>query len=100
PRLGLLGAAISILIAYVTLPVMTFAISSRYLLPSTDISAVAKSIAASVVMSLVIWRLRPSASIELAFSVVLGVTTYLVVLLLLRAFERNEIRFFKRMITG
>jgi len=43
PRLGILGAAISMLIAYLALPVMTFAISSRYLLPPTDISAVAKS---------------------------------------------------------
>jgi O-antigen/teichoic acid export membrane protein len=100
PQMGILGAAISILIAYLTLPVMTFAISSRYLLPSTDILAVAKSIAASVAMSLVIWRLRPGAPIELAFSVMLGAITYFVVLLLLRGFERNEIRFFKQMILG
>lgn len=100
PRLGILGAAISVLIAYLALPVMTFAISSRYLLPPTDISAVAKSITASVVMSLVIWRLRPGALIELVFSAVLGATTYFVVLLLLRAFERNEVRFFKQMIVG
>jgi O-antigen/teichoic acid export membrane protein len=100
PRLGILGAAISMLTAYITLPVMTFAVASRHLLPSTDISAVAKSIAASFVMSLVIWRLRPGALIELAFSVMLGATTYFVVLLLLRGFERNEIRFFKQMIFG
>jgi O-antigen/teichoic acid export membrane protein len=100
PRIGILGAAISMLIAYLTLPVMTFTISSRHLLPPTDISAVAKSIAASVVMSLVIWRLRPGAPIELAFSAMLGATTYFMVLLLSRAFERNEVRFFKQMILG
>jgi O-antigen/teichoic acid export membrane protein len=100
PQIGILGAAISMLIAYLTLPVMTFAISSRYLLPPTDILAVAKSITASVVMSLVIWRLKPGAPIELAFSVMLGTTTYFVVLLLLRGFGKNEIRFFKQMIFG
>jgi len=100
PRLGILGAAISVLIAYLALPVMTFAISSRHLLPPIDISVVAKSIVASVVMSLVIWRLRPGAPIELAFSVMLGATTYFVVLLFLKGFERNEVRFFKQMILG
>jgi len=100
PRLGILGAAISMLIAYLTLPVMTFAISSRHLLPPIDISAVAKSIAASFVMSLVIWRSRPGAPIELTFSVMLGATTYFVVLLFLKGFERNEVRFFKQMILG
>lgn len=100
PRLGILGAAISVLIAYLALPVMTFAISSRYLLPPTDISAVAKSTAASVVMSLVIWWLRPGAPIELVFSAMLGATTYFVVLFLLRGFERDEVRFFKQMILG
>ena len=97
PWIGILGAAISILIAYVSLPVMTFAISSRYLLPSPDVSAVAKSIAASVLMSLVVWRLRPEAPIELAFSAMIGATVYFVVLLLLRVFERNEVRFFKHL---
>jgi O-antigen/teichoic acid export membrane protein len=100
PRLGILGAAISMLIAYLTLPVMTFAISSRHLLPPTDIPAVAKSIAASIVMSLVIWRLRPGAPIELAFSAMLGATTYFVVLLLLKSFEEKEVRFFKQLIVG
>jgi hypothetical protein len=69
-------------------------------LPPIDISAVAKSIAASFVMSLVIWRSRPGAPIELTFSVMLGATTYFVVLLLLRGFERNEFRFFRQMILG
>jgi O-antigen/teichoic acid export membrane protein len=100
PQIGILGAAISMLIAYLTLPVMTFAISSRHLLPPVDISAVAKSIAASFVMSLVIWRLRPGAPIELVFSIMLGATTYFVVLLLLRGFRESEIRFFKQMIFG
>jgi len=100
PRLGILGAAISVLIAYLALPVMTFAISSRYLLLPIDVFAVAKSITASVVMSLVIWRLRPGAPIELAFSTVLGATIYFMVLFLLRGFEKNEVRFFKQMIVG
>jgi hypothetical protein len=51
-------------------------------------------------MSLVIWRLRPGAPIELVFSIMLGATTYFVVLLLLRGFGKSEIRFFEQMIFG
>jgi O-antigen/teichoic acid export membrane protein len=100
PRLGILGAAWSALIAYGVLGILTLIISFRYLKFDLSPVSILKSILAAAVMALVIWLIHPSGVIMVVVSILLGIVVYSVMIMLLKGFNKNELVLFKDLIPG
>ena len=95
PTVGILGAAITTAVAYsVALGLMTY-YSFRELRFGIEWSFILKSLTASVIMSLLVWRLDPIRTQDVVIAVAGGVILYAVCLLLMKGFKREEIRFFR-----
>lgn len=98
PNIGILGAAITTLIAYaLALGIATY-YSGREFRFGIEWSFVFKSLVASVVMSLVIWRINPQKVLAVILTIVVGIIVYGLLLLLLKAFGKKEIEFFRKLI--
>ena len=94
PRIGILGAAITTLIAFsLALGAISY-YSFKEFKFSIDWHFIIKSLIASAVMSLAVWLMAPQGNLDTILTVVAGVIIYGVVLLLLRGFSKEEIRFF------
>lgn len=98
PHLGILGAAIAVLIAYL----LTLGIGSYYSFKeftfTIDWRFILKSLVASVIMALVIWLMQPESSLNVIIAVLVGVAIYVVALFLMRGFRKEEISFFRRLL--
>lgn len=95
PRIGILGAAITTLIAYVMITAATAYFSVKYLSFTIYWQAILKSIAAAIVMCMVIWYLNPTQLFDVLLCIGAGAVTYAAILLLSKAFTEEEIRFFR-----
>jgi len=94
PRIGILGAAITTLIAFsLALGAISY-YSFKEFKFSIDWHFIIKSLIASAVMSLAVWLMAPQGNLDTILTVVAGVIIYGVVLLLLRGFSKEEFRFF------
>ncbi len=95
PYLGILGAALTTLFAYV----LAFSVGSYYSFREfkfpIDWYFIIKSLTASGVMVLVVWLIQPQSGLATILTVVLGIIVYGTVLLLLRGFKKEEISFLK-----
>ena len=98
PRMGIIGAAIATLVAYGVLGMLTLAVTRRYLKFNLNLLFIAKSIFASVVMTLCIWSINPESIAMVIVSIVSGIIIYFGILLLVRSFSRQEIGFFTALI--
>jgi len=99
PRLGILGAAITTLIGYALVLGITAYYSSKHLTFDINRGFILKSIAASAIMSLVIWGVNPTG-MAAVFPMILGsAAVYFAVLLLLRGFRKEEFKFFKSLLS-
>ncbi len=96
PRIGILGAAITTLIsgslalgliAYYAFKEMKFYIEWVF---------ISKSLAASAVMSVMIWRISPKGTVAVLMAVALGIAIYGTILYLLKGFDKKEIEFIRR----
>ena len=76
------------LTSYYSLKEFKFNIKWRFIL---------KSLIASVIMSLFIWRVNPVGTLDVALVIAGGVTIYAASLLLMKGFKREEIRFFREL---
>jgi len=95
PHIGILAAAITTLIAYaLALGIVTY-YSVQVLRFSIDWGFILKSIVASGIMSLFIWMLGPVGTLAVITTVVVGVIIYGVILLSLKGFKGEDIKFFK-----
>jgi O-antigen/teichoic acid export membrane protein len=92
PFWGLLGAAVATFITYMSYTVGYFWFSRRYLKFQIDIGFVAKSLIAAAVMGVVIFTVNPSGVVGLLCRISLGVVIYVVSILLLKGFDRKEIK--------
>lgn len=97
PRIGILGAAITTLIAYSLAEAIQLYYSFKEFKFTIDWHFVIKSLIASVIMSLAIWRMAPQGTSATILTVVAGTIIYGIVLLLLKGFEKEEFKFFKRL---
>lgn len=93
PLWGILGAAITTLISYALALGMTVYYSLKELRFSIEWSFVLKSLVASMLMSLVIWKMGPEATLSTILTVVTGVIVYATALVLLKGFRREEWQF-------
>lgn len=98
PRLNILGAALTVLIAFSFVVFTTNYYSIKYLRFNIDYIFILKSIIASIVMSLSITMLIPVGSLQVLLTIAIGAAVYLVALLLLKGFSRREFRFFADML--
>lgn len=95
PYIGILGAAITTLIAYTLAFVLTTYYSFKYFKFDIDISFILKSIFASVVMSLVIIKWNPVGALNVLTVIGVCAAVYAVILLLLKGVKKEEIKFFR-----
>lgn len=94
PRIGIIGAAITSLIAFILALGVVSYYSFKEFKFSINWHFIIKSLIASVIMSLAVWLMAPQGNLDTILAVVAGVVIYGVVLFLLRGFDREEIRFF------
>ncbi len=97
PRVGILGAAVTTLIAYALALGLTTYYSFRELKFPIDWSFIAKSLIASGAMSVTLWAIAPKGAAATILTIVAGVAIYGAVILLLKGFTREEFRFFRRL---
>jgi len=94
PYFGILGAAITTLIAYALAFALTAYCSFKYLKFNIDFRFILKSIFASIVMSLVIIKWSPVGISNILIEIGVCAVVYAAVLLLLKGIRKEEIAFF------
>ena len=97
PYFGILGAAITTLIAYALAFALTAYYSFKYLKFNIDFRFILKSIFASIVMSLVIIKWSPVGISNILIEIGVCAVVYAAVLLLLKGIRKEEIAFFKEL---
>ena len=100
PYLGILGAAVATLIAYLVLGILTLLVSFRYLKFDLGLSFMAKSILASAIMTLAIWLLNPLGIMGVTISIILGLAIYFAMMLALKGFSKNELSLLKELLSS
>ena len=98
PKFGVLAAAVTTLVCYIIVAGMTIFLSTRHLKFSVGLVFIFKSIAASLVMALIVWRLSPTGMVNILWVTAVGTAVYFVILFLMKGFSLNEIRFFRQLI--
>ena len=97
PSFGIVGAAITTLIAYSLIAVIIIFSSLKYFTFDTDWLFLLKSISASILMSIAILLVNPIQTLDVLVWVGIGAGMYVCVLFLLRGFPKEEIRFFREL---
>ena len=97
PYIGILGAAITTLLAFTLAFILTAFYSFKYFTFDIDFSSIAKSVFASIVMSLVIIQWNPEGLSSMLIVIGICAVAYAAVLLLLKGIKKEEITFFKEL---
>jgi O-antigen/teichoic acid export membrane protein len=97
PHIGILGAAITTLLAFVFALILISFYSFKYLKFDIDFRFILKSIFASIVMSLVIIKWNPIGLLNVLIVIGVCAVVYAVILLLLGGVKKEEIKFFKEL---
>lgn len=102
PHFGILAAAITTLIAYsIALGLITYySLKEKELRFKIEWGFIFKCVIASAVMSLLLWMADPDRILSIIAAVVTSIIIYMVVLLLLKAFGGEDIKFFKGLFQG
>ncbi|MBT9147866.1 MAG: hypothetical protein DDT32_01632 [Syntrophomonadaceae bacterium] len=95
PYMGILGAAITTLIAFTFAFILTTHYSFKYLTFDIEFGFILKSIVASIIMSLVIVKWNPVGILNVLIIVGVCVVVYAAILLLLGGIKKEEISFFR-----
>ncbi|MFC1954512.1 flippase [Chloroflexota bacterium] len=98
PRMGVIGAAITSLIAYLLVVIMVGHYSLKEFMFSIQWRFIIKSLVASMLMSLVLWLMAEQRNMDTIMTIVVGVIIYGATLVLLRAFQKEEVFFFRRLL--
>ena len=95
PHLGIMGAAITTLIAYVLALGLTTYYSFKEFRFPIDWRFIVKSLIASGAMSAALWAIAPEGTSATILTVVAGAAIYGAVLFLLKGFTKEEFKFFR-----
>jgi O-antigen/teichoic acid export membrane protein len=98
PHLGILGAGLGTLVAYFVLSILTLVASRRYFKANLNYLFIVKSFFAAAVMDLGIWLIHPDSIANVLISIIVGIIIYFAILLLVKAFSKNELAFFYSLI--
>lgn len=93
PNFGIIGAAITTLIAYTFAVIITTKYSLELFSFKPKLIDILKSLTSALIMFLLLVYLTVDRIYEILFAVTLGATSYFICLLLLKAFTREEIKF-------
>ena len=95
PFLGILGAAVTTLLAYILVLSLTLLYSSKDLSVTLDWKFILKSIMSSALMFLIILIFNPSNFIQTVFAIILGGLIYSFLVFIFKGFSKDEILFMK-----
>jgi O-antigen/teichoic acid export membrane protein len=98
PVLGIMGAAITTLIAYALVLAITVYYTCRIMTFPVDVLFIVKSLAAAGIMTLVVWLVNPQGALHVFLMILAGAAIYFCILFLLRGFSRGELKFFNSLI--
>ncbi len=98
PRIGILGAAITTLLAYALMLAAISYYSFREVRFDIDRRFIVKSVLASAIMSVAAWAMAPQSYPGTIAAVASGIAIYGIVIVLLRGFSREEFRFFRGLV--
>ena len=79
PRIGIIGAGLASLIAYIVLGWLGLIVTRRYLKFDLSLSFLIKSALSSGFMALCIWLINPQSVLMVFVSIIAGIITYFVV---------------------
>jgi len=94
PYIGILGAAIATLISYAVLALLTVFVSFKYLKFEIDWSFILKSTISSISMAFLILKVNPTDVFHVLASLGIGAVVYFVLIILLKAVTKTELKFF------
>jgi O-antigen/teichoic acid export membrane protein len=97
PYFGIIAAAVSTLIAYIFACVITVYYSLKYIKFEFDLKFTVKSLAASILMSLIIMLINPTSAIGIIITIAVCSVAYLAIILLLKGIMPHELEFFKKL---
>ncbi len=95
PRIGILGAAIATLITFAIHLFVVSKLSFKRLSYDIDLKFISKCIIASIPMGFVVWQMNPYGAVNILTSIVVAVVIYFGVMVLLKGFTREEVRFLR-----
>ena len=95
PYFGILGAAVTTLIAYTFAFILGAYYSFKYFKFDVDLRFILKSIVASIIMSLVIIKWCPVGTLNVLLAIGACAVVYAAILLLLKGVKKEEIEFFR-----
>lgn len=95
PHWGLLGAAITTFLAFALSNILTIFLTRKYISFSVDWPAILKSLAAAVLMLLIVYSIRPISVLGLGMSVLAGVAVYVLAIRTLGVITDKEIASFR-----
>jgi len=98
PMLGIIGAAVTTLIAFTFLFLSTWIYSSRHIKFGIDWQFILKSIFASALMTFFVFWLNPIGLYKTITAIVLGVLIYGTLIIFLKGFSQQELSLFKKVI--
>ena len=98
PYFGIIGAAITTLMAYAFALILTLHYSFKYLKFNIDFHFILKSIFASIIMSLVIIKCNPVGALNILIVIGVCAIVYFIALLLLKGIKKEEIEFFRQLL--
>ena len=98
PYMGILGAAITTLIAFTFALILITHYSFKYLTFDIEFGFILKSIVASIIMSLVIVKWSPVGILSVLIIIVLCAGIYFCILVLLKGFKKEEFKFFRELL--
>ncbi len=98
PVLGIMGSALATMISFFALLAASLYFALPHIRISLDWAFTGKCIASAAVMGLLLSLISPQGSLKLALTALLGVAIYFGLLFAMRAFKKNELRFFKSFI--
>ncbi len=100
PLVGILGAAISTLMTFIILLLITTYLNFKRLPFDIDLNFITKSVLSSSIMVLVILQLNLIGVVNILISIGIATVVYFGVLILLKGFTRGEYIFLKGIIRG
>ena len=97
PYIGILGAAITTLIAFLLVLILASFYSFKYFKFDIDFGFILKSILASMAISLIIIKWNPVGILNVLIVIGVCAVVYAAILLLLKGVKKEEITFFKEL---
>jgi O-antigen/teichoic acid export membrane protein len=95
PRMGIIGAAIATMAAFLAGYAFGVPFALKYFDFDIDWPSIIKIIVASIIMSIIIINFHPITIMEILFTILVGLLTYVVIIIVLKTINKDEITFFK-----